>query len=60
MDTLIDTIKSENFFYYKFCLEKNIYPDSGAPHVDHVGVETDEYVDDNFEIFLTELRNLKI
>ena len=41
-------------------LKKNILPASSAPWVDHVNVETDEDVDDNFDIVFAEIWNLKI
>ena len=59
-DTFLDTIKAEHFFYYKCCSENIIPPASSAPHVDHMDIETDEEVDDDFEIFLTEIWNPKI
>ena len=60
MDASIDTINSEHFCYYKRCLENNLPPALSAPHVDHVNVETDEDIDDDFDIFLMEIWNLKI
>ena len=60
MDTLLDTIKAEHFCYYKRFLENNLPPYLIAPRVDHVNVETDEDIDDDFDIFLMEIWNLKI
>ena len=59
-DISIDTIKTKHIDYYKRCFKNNIPWYSIAPCVDHVDVETDEYVDDDFEIFLKNIWKLNI